>query len=215
MWSLLSRRRQLTLIIIATLVTAWAVEALYSISFGSTPSLPKLWSLIVTIVGGVFVVIVNGSWRWLWRRFPLIQRKTFPDLNGVWQGTLISTWVDPQTGKEKPPISTMITIRQSLLSTSVSLKTGEATSHSTRAQLEAFHETARFRIWYSYNNDPQAQFRHRSSPHEGVAFLELDADIDMNRLTGRYYTARKTTGDIEMSRVSGCVKNTLSRVETN
>ena len=84
----------------------------------------------------------------------------------------------------------------------VSLKTGESTSHSTRALLEKFSETSRFRIWYSYNNDPQAQYQHRSSPHEGVAFLELDADSDMNRLTGRYYTARRTTGDIDVVRIN-------------
>lgn len=202
MWSLLSRRGQLTLIVIATLLVAWAVEALYSISFGGTLSPPKLASLIVTLIGSVLVAIVNSTWRWLWRRFPLIQRKTFPDLNGVWQGTLISTWIDPQTGQPKSPIPTTIMVRQSLLSISVSLRTGESTSYSTRVLLEAFRETERFRIWYSYNNDPQAQFQHRSSPHEGVAFLELDAGNDMNRLTGRYYTMRKTTGDIDVSRIS-------------
>ncbi|MBN9374588.1 MAG: hypothetical protein J0I40_04180, partial [Cellulomonas sp.] len=126
------------------------------------------------------------TWREVWRRFPALQRRAFPDLNGTWEGTLVSTWVDPETGQTKPPIPTTITIRQGLLSMAVSLKTGESTSHSTRALLEKFSETSRFRIWYSYNNDPQAQYQHRSSPHEGVAFLELDADSDMNRLTGRY-----------------------------
>ncbi|MWA35489.1 hypothetical protein [Burkholderia pseudomallei] len=200
MWSLLSRRHQLSIIVVATLLTAWAIDAIYTLAGGRTPSMIKIASLVVTIVGTVLVAIFNGTWRWLWRRFPAIQRKTFPDMNGTWQGTLVSTWIDPETGQPKPPILTTITIRQGLLSTSVSLRTGESTSHSTRALLETFPETSRFRIWYSYNNDPQAQYQHRSSPHEGVAFLELDADANMNRLTGRYYTARRTTGDMDVVR---------------
>jgi len=200
MWSLLSRRYQLSIIVFATLLTAWAIDAIYALVGGHTPSLVKVASLVVTIVGTVLVAILNSTWQWIWRRFPTIQRKAFPDLNGTWQGTLISTWIDPETGQPKPPIPTTITIRQGLLSTSVSLRTGESTSHSTRALLETFPETSRFRIWYSYNNDPQAQYQHRSSPHEGVAFLELDAETDMNRLTGRYYTARRTTGDIDIAR---------------
>ncbi|MGX9105215.1 Cap15 family cyclic dinucleotide receptor domain-containing protein, partial [Escherichia coli] len=93
-----------------------------------------------------------------------------------------------------PPIPTEVTIRQRLFATSVSLKTGESESHSTRCLLERLTDIGRFRVWYSYNNDPVAQVRHRSSPHEGVAFLEFDPDAGPDRLTGRYYTARKTTG---------------------
>ena len=101
-----------------------------------------------------------------------------------------------------PPISAEITIRQRLFASSVSLKTGESESHSTRCVLERLPEIGRFRIWYSYNNDPLAQVRHRSSPHEGVAFLEYDPDAETKKLVGRYYTARKTTGDIEVFRQS-------------
>jgi hypothetical protein len=35
---------------------------------------------------------------------------------------------------------------------------------------------------------------------KGVAFLDLDFDEDQNRMTGRYYTDRKTTGDMVVSR---------------
>jgi hypothetical protein len=164
------------------------------------PNNVKFVSLFVFIIGVVFAVVAEIAWRPLWRRFPLLQGKTFPDLNGSWSGTLVSTWVDPTTGSPKPPITTEIAIRQGLFTTSVSLRTGESTSHSTRSFLEHFRDTGRFRIWYSYNNDPQAQFQHRSSPHEGVAFLECDFSADPNRLTGRYYTARRTTGDIDVRR---------------
>jgi hypothetical protein len=200
MWSLLGRRTRLTIIVVVVFCLAWACDAAYQLLTEQVPNNIKFTSLFVFIIGGVFAGIAEIAWRPLWRRFPLLQRRTFPDLSGNWSGTLVSTWVDPATGSPKPPIPTKIVIRQGLFSTSVSLSTGESTSHSTRSFLEPFRDTGRFRIWYSYNNDPQAQFQHRSSPHEGVAFLECDFSADPNRLTGRYYTARRTTGDIDVRR---------------
>jgi hypothetical protein len=200
MWSLLGRTTQLTIVIAAAFCLAWACDAAYQLLTGQVPNNFKFISLFVFIIGVALAGIGEFAWRPLWRRFPLLQRKTFPDISGTWKGTLISTWVDPTTGSPKPPIPAEIVVRQGLFITSISLKTGESTSHSTRAFLEPFRDTGRFRIWYSYNNDPQAQFQHRSSPHEGVAFLECEFDEDPNRLSGRYYTARRTTGDIDVRR---------------
>jgi hypothetical protein len=200
MWSLLGRSTQLTIIVAAGICVAWTYDAVSQFLTGQTPNNIKSISLFVFVIGVVFAALAEIAWRPLWRRFPLLQRKTFPDLNGTWKGTLTSTWIDPTTGAPKPPIPTEIVIRQGLFATSVSLGTGESTSHSTRFFLEPFRDTGRFRIWYSYNNDPQAQYQHRSSPHEGVAFLECEFGTDPNRLTGRYYTARRTTGDIDVRR---------------
>ncbi len=200
MWSLLPRSSQLTVIVAATFCLAWACDAAYQLLTGQMSNNLKFISLFVFVISVVFAGLAEIAWRPLWRRFPLLQRKTFPDLSGTWKGTLISTWIDPATGSPKPPVTTEIVIRQGLFTTSVSLKTQESTSHSTRSFLEPLRDTGRFRIWYSYNNDPRAQYQQRSSPHEGVAFLECEFDADPNRLTGRYYTARRTTGDIDVRR---------------
>jgi hypothetical protein len=202
MWSLLGKKSQVTLILAAGLLTAWAVEGAYALALHRSPGFLKTLSLAVTIVGTILVAVAEAGWRSLWRRFPAIGRKAFPDLNGKWAGTLHSTWLDPQTGRAIDPIPAEITVRQGLFATSVSLKTAESESHSTRCILERFPDTGRFRIWYSYNNDPAARVRDRSSPHEGVAFLEFASEADAARLTGRYYTARKTTGDIDVTRAA-------------
>jgi hypothetical protein len=200
MWSLLGRKAQVTTILAAGLLSAWAIDAVYALWLHREPGAVKILSLAVTIVGTVLAIAAELSWRWVWRKIPLLSRKAFPDLNGKWTGTLQSTWKDPDTGQSIAPIPTEITVRQGLFSTSVSLKTAESESHSTRCILERLADIGRFRIWYSYNNDPIARVRHRSSPHEGVAFLESDPDKGSDSLTGRYYTARKTTGDIEVTR---------------
>lgn len=200
MWSLLGRKAQVTAILAAGLLSAWAIDAVYALWLDKAPGALKILSLAVTIVATVLAIAAELSWRWLWRKIPLLGRKAFPDLNGKWTGTLQSTWINPDTGQPIPPIPAEITVRQGLFRTSVSLKTAESESHSTRCILERLADIGRFRIWYSYNNDPIARVRHRSSPHEGIAFIEYDPEKGSDYLTGRYYTARKTTGDIDVTR---------------
>lgn len=200
MWSLLSRKWQVTLIVAAGVIIAWSVEALWLIAFNEGAGLLKSVSLAVAGITTIGAFALEWTWRSLWAMFPSLGLRTFPDFNGVWKGTLISTWKDPESGRVPEPIPVEIAIRQGLFLTHVSLATSESKSHSTRCFLEPFYGTHCYRIWYSYSNEPRAQVRHRSAPHEGVAFLELDFDDDPTCLTGRYYTARKTTGDISVKR---------------
>jgi hypothetical protein len=99
------------------------------------------------------------------------------------------------------PIPVTIWIRRGLFVTSIKQRTGESTSYSIRCWLDASPEAGRFRFWYSYDNTPQAQYRDRSARHEGIAWLEADIDADSERLSGCYYTDRKTSGDLDIRRV--------------
>jgi len=205
MWCLLSRRTQVLVVAGLAITLAWGIEGAAAVLTGKPPSGLKLISLVVTIICTGIVAIANLVWRRLWKRFPLIGRKLFPDLTGTWAGALESTWKNPETGQGIAPIAVTLWIRQGLFSTSIKLRTGESTSYSTRCLLEADQEAGRFRFWYSYDNNPRAQYRNRSARHEGVAWLELDIDADPERLIGCYYTDRKTSGDIDIRRV----RNTL------
>jgi hypothetical protein len=202
MWSLMPRRIQLVLIIGVGVAIAWSLDVAWALIAGTSAGPLKWISLTVTIVGSVMAVLAELFWKPLWSNSELIQKKTFPNLNGKWEGTLVSTWINPETSQPVPPISASITIRQGLFSTSVCMRTGESSSFSTRVLLEPHYPALIYRIWYSYSNEPQAQFQYRSANHEGIAFLELDFAADRNRLTGRYYTSRKTTGDIDMRRIA-------------
>jgi hypothetical protein len=205
MWGLLSRRTQVLVIASVAIILAWGIEGATSLFTGNSPSAVKLISMVVTIICSGIVTIATAVWRRLWQRFPMIGRKLFPDLTGTWEGELVSTWTNPATGLPAAPVPATIWIRQGFFSTSIKLRTGESTSYSTRCLLEADDEAGRFRFWYSYDNNPQAQYRHHSARHEGVAWLELDIDTDPERLVGCYYTDRKTSGDIDVRRW----KNTL------
>jgi hypothetical protein len=202
MWGLLSRKTQVLIIGGLAIVLAWAIEGATGLLTGNPPSELKLVSLVVIIISTGIVAIASATWRWVWKRFPVIARKLFPDLNGTWVGELVSTWTNSTTGEAIAPIPVTIWIRQGIFSTSIKQRTGESTSYSTRCLLEADHEAGRFGFWYSYDNNPRAQYRQRSARHEGVAWLELDIDTDPERLAGCYYTDRKTSGDFAVRRVS-------------
>jgi hypothetical protein len=181
------------------------VETSFYWFYGERASLLHFISLFVTIITVGVAGVASLTWRHLWRKFPVVARKTFPDLNGTWEGTLVSTWIDPET-KKPPPIPVTIWIRQTLFSVSIKLRTGDSTSRSTRCVLEAEPDAGRFRVWYSYDNRPRAEVAHRSWRHEGVAWLEMDIDADPSRLAGQYYTDRRTTGDVNVRRVSRNMK---------
>lgn len=206
MWALLSRKNQVSIIAALSIALAWSVEGLSEIIQGSPSSTLKFISLVTLIISSVLSIIVSMAWRYVWRWFPWIGRITFPDLTGTWEGHLVSTWIDPQTEQLKPPIPTTIWVRQGIFTTSIKLRTGESTSYSTRCLLEADKDAGRYRFWYSYSNQPKAEFSYRSAKHEGVAWLELDIDTNPDRLVGTYYTDRRTIGDIDVRRTKRTIK---------
>jgi hypothetical protein len=214
MWALLPRKTQVLVIAALSIVLVWGIEAAAGLITSEPPSELKLISLVASIISVVVVGIAGATWRWIWRRFPVIGRKTFPDLSGTWQGQLVSTWKDPATRQGVAPIPITIWIRQGLFLTSIKLRTGESMSYSTRCLLEADREAGRFRFWYSYDNTPRAEYRHRSARHEGVGWLELDIDTDPERLVGCYYTDRKTSGDIDVHRVATTVRSETVGVDS-
>jgi hypothetical protein len=202
MWQLIPWKKQTLIVSAIAVVFAWGLDATFGWILDQPAPLLKFISLIGMLITVGVVGIASLTWRYLWLTMPVIARKTFPDLTGTWQGTLVSTWINPATGQPLPPIPTTLWIRQTLFSISIKLKTGESKSYSTRCILEADHDAGRFRIWYSYDNQPKAEFAYRSARHEGVAWLEMDIDSNPNSLSGQYYSSRRTTGDMTFSRVS-------------
>lgn len=199
MWALISPAKQLLIIVTLTVLIILGLQGLQEWWTGTSPPLYKAISTVVFLLGTVIVAIANSIWRWVWARVPVLNRVFFPDLNGMWKGTLKSSWVDDD-GNAKGPISSEIIIRQSLFAISVKQKTGESRSYSTRVIAEADPNADRYKLWYSYSNTPLSEVQARSAPHDGVAWLEINLLEDPSLLVGQYYSARGTRGDLEVRR---------------
>lgn len=196
----------------AAIAIAWALEAAWQL-FGGRAATPIKWvSLTATVIATPLAGAAGWMWRRLWRWFPWLERNTFPDLTGVWQGKVSSTW--SKDGDERvSPVDATFLIRQGLFFISIKTQTGESSSYSTRAILEPDRDAQRFKVWYSYENSPAAGVMDRSSRHEGVAWLEMDYEHDRNKLVGQYFTHRQTTGDIELRRTSREIKQANTKAK--
>jgi hypothetical protein len=214
MWAVLPRKGQILIVVAAAVVVVWALDAVLDWWTEKDGSVLGRISLTATILGVVLVGVAEKTWRHIWRWVPPLGRWIFPDLTGQWEGTLTSNWEKPETKSRLEPIAATIAIRQGLFSTAVSLETAETpTSHSKHCILEAYPETARWRIWYSYDNEPMPELRHRSSAHKGVAWLEFTPGRNREELIGQYYTDRMTAGSIRVHRVSTEVDWSASTIE--
>jgi hypothetical protein len=201
MWHLLSSRWQVIIVGAAAIVLVYGIDALVTHLTGHDAGFWKYLSLAATIITTGLMIAVQFLWFKLVNWMPWLQTRTFPNLNGTWKGVMHSTYKVPETGEPWPPIDTTITIRQTLLSISITMKSGESTSYSSRESLEPDYANKRFRVWYSYSNEPKAAVRNRSAPHNGVAFLEIDWVDNRNSLVGRYYNDRGSSGDMEIKRL--------------
>jgi len=202
MWLLLPRSLRILIVVGLGILGSTSISTLVGWLEGSSPPTYKYIATIATIISVICIPAFNAIWRWVWKKFPVLNRVVFPDLNGVWEGTLISTWINPETNLPLPPIPATVTIVQTLFDTSIAMKTGESHSHSTRCLLEADHTAGIFRIWYGYDNRPLSEVDYRSARHEGVAWLEVENSMDTNdtRLSGQYFTQRSTRGDIRLTK---------------
>jgi hypothetical protein len=170
------------------------------IAFESGKDVKDLWSALsiayktiplVLIVIGFFV---GYAWRWkIFYRWLV----PFPNLNGTWQGTLQTTWTDPETGNIPGPLPVILTIRQSFIRVSCVMRSEESTSHSCLADFWLDEDEQVRRLGYTYDAFPSPVVAHKSPAHRGAIIFELIGS-PVHKLKGSYWTSRKTTGEADL-----------------
>lgn len=123
-----------------------------------------------------------------------------PDLNGIWQGTIKSNWINSETNQKIAPIETRLYIKQSLFKISCVLKTSESTSRSIVASFVIEPENQVEKLAYIYQNDSSQKFRDKSPIHYGTTSLDIIKNKDNIKLIGSYWTDRNTSGDLEFNK---------------
>lgn len=145
-----------------------------------------IWGFAGEAIGASALVMVVYE-KWLWKFDPFVKT---PKICGSYSGTIDSSF-DSQQRKA------FLTIKQTLLSVDIKLKTDESTSRAVSASIEeVFGENE---LVYTYLNEPKSKVRDRSEIHFGTATFVLDGS---DHLVGKYYTDRKTVGDLDFHKES-------------
>lgn len=137
------------------------------------------------IAFATIVMILYEKYIW---RFNLFEKT--PVLMKSYTGTLKSTY----DGVER---AAKLTIKQTLLSVSVIMETGESKSKAVSAAIENIQDE--WQLTYTYLNVPDANVRDRSAIHYGTALLSIEDPV---LIKGQYFTDRKTIGDMKFEAIN-------------
>ena len=149
------------------------------------------YAITVDLIIWIFFI----KWGWKYRcLYPWLV--PFPNLSGEWQGVIRSNW---ENSKQKE-IPMEVSISQSFFHLQIKIKTDESQSNSTAAAFDIDHERKVYRLFYTYFNTSKANIRKQSPLHYGSAKLDFEGFCPTT-MTGEYWTARGTTGEIEMNKL--------------
>jgi hypothetical protein len=151
----------------------------------------KTFSIAGTVVTIVFLLYDRFIWKW-----KVVRAVTGkPLIAGTWRGILQSDYIRPGETQKIDPIPTVIRFKQTNSTLVATLFTGESESVSEQAKLIR-EDDDRWRLSWVYRNTPRQSVQERSEPHRGVCDLYVSGK-EGEVLKGRYFTGRKTTGEIE------------------
>ncbi len=137
---------------------------------------------VVTIAVVLLAVFVNYAWRWPVFAGWLV---CIPVLKPSWSGSIVPIGPDDDRAATEP-IAATLSIRQTLLHTSCTVRTPEMTSRSFAASIFVDDESGERRLAYSYSADPDLRNRERNPRHDGTALLSIELK-PLPTLKGTYW----------------------------
>lgn len=155
----------------------------------------RAYSSALSATTTLLAIFLWKGWKIIWFKDWLV---LVPNLNGTWEGVLQSDWINPATKEGIGPITSVLTVKQSLFNMSCVLRTGEMTSYSISAGIERDLGSHIEKLVYTYRSEPRPTVSGRSAIHHGTAILEFCTSPNW-RLAGRYFTERNTMGELEFS----------------
>jgi hypothetical protein len=163
-----------------------------------TTGLFKPCGTVVTIIA--FALLIFDKWLWSFHFLHpwFVDR---PYLKGTWKGTLKSTYVQPETKEEIPPIEVYLVIRQTFSAIHMRLISRESSSESMANNIPR-GEDGVYSLASVYRNTPNIAHRGRSPIHHGAMLLRVEGDPPAS-LSGDYWTDRLTVGEVQFTHRSG------------
>jgi hypothetical protein len=147
-------------------------------------ALSSISSLLIT-----FILLTPWFSRKIWSFARVFNKNLYPDLNGVWVGQI--------TTEDDVKFEVRALIRQSLLITEIDLH-GESVKSVTLETTPTIEHNQK-KLYYVYNSTPK---NPSWGSYVGSTIFDIIEDQSAIRLSGRYYTNRKSVGRIRLKRVS-------------
>lgn len=150
----------------------------------STPeNTSEIWSLAIKSAGYT-VPIAFVYEKWLWRFNPLAKT---PKLKINYDGLLKYNYKGIYGEK-----NIAITIRQTYLTTKITIVTDEIESNTITSEL--LIENDKYVLYYTYITNPKSEYSDENPIQLGTCRIAIN---NVNKFSGKYWTNRKTIGDID------------------
>lgn len=184
-------------LLLAVSVFVWiALAGIQAIQLNDLRALLRLFPTVVAIDSAVVGVFVK--WMWKWQLFhPWLV--PFPDLSGAWKGEIRSNYNETASRETHTPISATLSVRQTFIEISCVMETAEMRSASALCAFDIVPDQQQRQLAYIYCSRPKLSLIEKSAMHDGAAVFDI-AGEPATRLSGRYWTTRGTSGDIEFRR---------------
>lgn len=149
----------------------------------------------------LFVICTNFTARYIWKTAKKVDKSLYPDLNGTWEGEIIT--------ESNLQIPARALIQQTLLQTLVSIHT--ETSKSLTLETTPATECGQCKLYYTYRSFPK---NPEWQPYSGTTIFDVRVINDNGQaileLSGQYFTDRKSKGRVRLRQVSENVNADVS-----
>ena len=183
--------------IITTVISICAYEIIqrywvHELPFIRVVSITPWVSLFV-----ILAITTNGIARHIWKGLKRIDPSLFPDLNGMWEGEIVT-----EKGLKIPARAL---IRQTLLQTQLDIHT--ETSKSLTLETTPAIESGQCKLYYLYRSIPKNPnwSSYTGSTIFDVRITKNQSSSFILELSGYYFTDRKTNGRIRLQQISNDV----------
>lgn len=175
--------------ILTTIITIVAYNYISS-NYPNNLNIMSISGVVALVL--IFFISSNFIARPIWKVVTFFNRSLYPDINGTWEGKIITE------SKEEIPVRVLI--KQSLLDTKINVHT--ATSKSQTLESTPVVESGEAKLYYMYRSLPKDPTREI---YTGTTIFDVRRLTENNKtileLSGYYYTDRKTVGRISFKQV--------------
>jgi hypothetical protein len=162
----------------------------------------SVYSVVKIALGGsaalgvILYLFFEYAWRLIWRLFPSLNTKFFPDLNGKWEMKI--EW---NRQNNNGVAYATADIKHDLLRFSMEVHSRDSDSETLLAQPKKDAESGRPSLFYVYRVVPKRTAGRIDPPYTGVAVLKLSS-INQHGLEGNYFTDAMTQGHFELTKAA-------------